>query len=116
MRETRERELRLRAAFVAEQFMPFVDDHEPHLSQYFARIGARQDQRQTLGRRDECGRHAPVLSLAFGGRRIAGPQTDAPRYGEFGCGALQRARGVGRERAHRRDPKYGQRFGMLARR
>lgn len=114
MRETRERELRLCATFVAEQFVPFIDDHEPYLRQYFARIGARQDQRQTLGRRDERGRHAPILPLAFGGRRIAGAQTDAPGYGEFGGGALQRARGVGRERAHRRDPEHRQRFGMLA--
>ncbi|MDH6152174.1 hypothetical protein OKW46_006164 [Paraburkholderia sp. WSM4179] len=50
MGETRKRELGLRAAFVAEQFMPFVDDHNPNLSQYFARVGARQNQRQTLGR------------------------------------------------------------------
>ena len=114
-REARERELRLRAALVAEQLVPFIDDDMPHVREFFLRVGARQHQREAFGRRDERRRHAAILPRAFGRWRVAGAQADRPRHGERGDGRLQRAGGVGGERAHRRDPEHGERRGQRAR-
>ena len=94
--------------------MPFVDNHQPHVRKHFTRVGPRENERQTFWRRDESGRHAPVLSCAFCRRRVAGSQPDAPRYSQFGRRALQRASGIGGECAHWRDPQHGERFGLRA--
>ena len=77
--QPRQRQLHLHAALVAQQLVPLVDDHQLHVRQRVQRVGARQLQRQALGRGHQHGRQAPVLRGALGRRRVAAAQADRPR-------------------------------------
>ena len=61
----RQRELNLHAALVPEQFVPFVDDDQSDRGQRGGGIGARQQQRQALRRRDQRGREPARLGGPF---------------------------------------------------
>ena len=104
----RQRQLHLHAALAADQFVPFVDHHQLHAGQQLRRIGARQQQRQALGRGDQCLRQLPALARALGAVGVTGAHADRPVQPQIGQRRFQRARGVGRQRAHRRDPQQPQ--------
>ena len=109
--QARQRQLRLHAALVADQFMPFVDDDRAQVAKLLARIGARQHQGQAFGRGDQCRRRLGGLPgfLRTGG--VAGARADAAIEAQRGQRRLQCAHRIGSQRAHRRDPQQRQRFG-----
>ena len=81
----------------------------------FLRVGAREQQREALGRGDQRGRtgggSARALALTVC-RRCAAPTVHAASSGRR-SGRLQGARGVGGERAHRRQPEHRERRGVV---
>jgi hypothetical protein len=94
----RERELDLHAALAAQELVPFVDDDDGEVREALAPVGAREHQRQALGRGDErCGK-AAILAGAGRRRRVAGAHVDGPVGLERGGGALHRQSRVRRER------------------
>ena len=102
--QPRERQFDLHAALAAEQLVPLVDDDRVEVREAIAPVGAREQQRQALGRRDERGGQPLVLLRARGRRRVAGARVDRPVRLQRLRGARERERRVGRERAQRRDP------------
>ena len=113
--EPRETELGQDPALIADQLVPFVDDDAAQVREGFARIGARQHQRQALGCGDEHARRAFRLPRPLGLRGVAGAGADRPgRPVRLGLRSdplervVKRPLGVRRKRSHRRDPEEGQ--------
>jgi hypothetical protein len=79
--------------------------------QFLARVLAREHHAQRLGRGDQHGREAAVLPRAFGAGGVAGALAQRPGGREVLQRRGQRARGVGGQGAHRRDPEHAQRLG-----
>jgi hypothetical protein len=113
--QPRERELDLHAALGRQELVPFVDDDGAKRAEALAPVGARQEERQALGRRDEDRRQVAVLPGAIGARRVAGAHADRPMRLQRLCGMGERERGVLRERAQRRDPEDRERGRALGR-
>jgi hypothetical protein len=79
MAQAGEGQLQLYAAFVAEQFVPFIDHDHAQTRQRDLRIGAGEHQGQAFRGGDQRGRQAPALPGAFAAAGVAGAQADAPR-------------------------------------
>ena len=106
--QARHRELGLHAALVAHQFVPFVDDDHRQRIEQRLRIGAREQQRQRLGRGHQGFGQLLRLPRAGRGIGVAGAHRDLPVEADPRRRFRERARGVRRERAHRRDPQHAQ--------
>ncbi|AOF82520.1 hypothetical protein BSY238_3613 [Methyloversatilis sp. RAC08] len=105
--------LRLHAALVGDQFMPFVDHHGAQRTQLFTRRLVRQHQRKAFRRGDQRLRQRARLAGAFGRTGVAGAQADIPVQTECACRVAQRQRRIRRECAHRSDPQHAQARGGL---
>ena len=106
--QPRQRQLQQHAALVAEQFVPFVDDHAAQALEMRGAVGVGQQQRQRFGRDHQhvelAGARQPLVARAG----IAGAHADLPVEAERGDRFAQGAHGVGGERAQRRDPEHAQ--------
>ena len=94
--------------FDRHQLVPLVDDDGGEVREALAPVGARQQQRQALGRGDERGGQSAFLARARRRRRVAGAHVDGPARLQRRGGAREREPGVLRERAQRRDPEHAQ--------
>ena len=106
--QARERELQLHAALGAHQLVPFVDHDEFDAVEQRRRIGTREKQGQALGCCDERLGQSLRLAGALARLRVAGAHPDAPVETELQQWCFERARDIGRERTHRRDPQQPQ--------
>src|SRR4051812_28300522 len=105
-----ERELHEHAALRAHELMPFVDDDEAEVGEDPGRVAAGEQQREGLGRGDECCRESAALSGAQRGGRVAGPGLEGPRDPEIVEWLTECFLGVGGERAEWGDPEDAQRW------
>lgn len=106
--QARQRELRLHAALIADEFVPLVDDNASDRAEIVARVGAREHERQALRRRDQHAGRTARLPGALGGGRVAAANADGPTLamrGEPVERLVERLGGVRGEGAHRRDPE-----------
>ena len=78
--QPRQCELHLDAAFRPHQLVPLVDDDEPEIAKDVGDVVAREQQRETLRRRDERLGQSSLLPGALCRRRIPGSRLDLPRH------------------------------------
>ena len=103
-----ETEFGLDAAFVAEEFVPFIDDDAAEAGGFFAEIGMGEHEREGLRRGDE-GVWEFFAELGFGGGGgIAGAGFGLEFGGDFCHGFAEGAQGIGSEGAEGREPEDGE--------
>lgn len=76
-----EGQLQLHAAFVADQFVPFVHYHHAQVRQAGLAVGAGEHQREAFRGGDQGGGQTAGLAGAFAAAGVAGAQADGP--GDF---------------------------------
>ena len=109
--QTGEGQLQLHAAFVAEQFVPFVDHHHAQGRERCLCVGSGEHQGQAFRGGNQRGWQTSALARPFAAAGIARAQADAPRDLQIEQRRLQRAGGVRSQGAHRGYPQYGQGIG-----
>ncbi len=93
-REPRERELRLHAALGRQELVPLVDDDGVEMREALPPVGAREEQRQALGRGDERRRQSLGLLRARAARRCRPVRTSTVQCGRSAAAASASARPV----------------------
>ncbi|MNG81617.1 hypothetical protein D3C79_402700 [compost metagenome] len=110
--QARQRQLQLHTALVAQQFMPFVDHHQPQAGEILAGLRAGQQQGQAFGGGDQGTGQAPGLPGTLGATGVAAAYADTPVECQVVQRLLQGACGVGGQGAHGGDPQHLQRGGL----
>ena len=103
--QPRQRQLHLHAALVADELVPFVDDHHLQRAEVLARAFARQQQRQRFRRRHQRGRQAAgpgARARPPACRRCAGPRATAAPARPAAAAARARCRRPARASASAR--------------
>ena len=109
-RSARQGELQQHAALVAEQFVPFVDDDGAQRRRTAPRVSGYDSSSDSDSGVVTRASSWPARAQALVARaRVARAQADAPVQAERVDRFAQRAHGVGRQRAQRRDPEQAQR-------
>ncbi|MNO93647.1 hypothetical protein D3C76_852500 [compost metagenome] len=106
--QTGEGQLQLHAAFVAKQFVPFVDHHHAQGRERCLGVGSGEHQGQAFRGGNQRGWQASALARPFAAAGIARAQADTPGNLRILQRRLQCAGRVGGQGAHGGYPQYGQ--------
>ena len=102
-------QLRLHAALVTHQLVPFVHHQQRGEAQLLLRVCARDQEAQAFGGGHQRRGQAGGLLGAFAAAGVAAARTGRPRRRQLGQRRLQRAQRVGRQRPHGRKPDHRER-------